>query len=57
VLSILSYLFCCVLLQGEVGTVFELPDRKARGFLVPIFLKWLLPEHTHKVSGEIPVRT
>jgi hypothetical protein len=39
------------------GVVFELLDRKARGFLVPIALKRLLPEHVYKVFGEMSVMT
>jgi hypothetical protein len=39
------------------GNTFELSDQKARGFLVPIVLKWLFPEHALNVFGEIPVRT
>jgi hypothetical protein len=39
------------------GVVLELPDRKARGFLVPIALKRLLPEHAYKVFSEMPVMT
>jgi hypothetical protein len=43
-------------LQGKAGVVLELPDQKAQGFLVPIALKQLFPEHVHKVFGQIPVR-
>jgi hypothetical protein len=57
VLLILSYLFCCGLLYGEAGIVLELPDQKARGFLVSRAFKRLLPEHVYKVFGEIPVTT
>jgi hypothetical protein len=39
---ILSYLFCCGLLQGEVCIILELPDQKAQNFLVPITLKHYL---------------
>jgi hypothetical protein len=39
------------------GLTLELPDRKARGFLVPFAFKRLYPEHAHKVFGEMPVRT
>jgi hypothetical protein len=47
----------CGLLQGEAGIIVELPDQKARGFLVQIALtQWFL-EHAHKVFGEMPVRT
>jgi hypothetical protein len=46
----------CGLLQGKVGITLELSDQKARGFLVPIALKRLFPEHAHKVFGEMSVR-
>jgi hypothetical protein len=39
------------------SVVLELPDRKARGFLVPIAFKRLLLEHAYKVFGEMYVRT
>jgi hypothetical protein len=57
VLLILSYLFCCELLQGEVGIVLELPDQNARVFLVPVALKRWFSIHARKVFGEMPVRT
>jgi hypothetical protein len=43
-------------LQVEAGIVLELPDKKARGFLVPIALNRLFPEHARKVFGEMSVR-
>jgi hypothetical protein len=43
--------------QVEASVVLELPDQKARGFLVQIALKWLFPEHARKVFGEMAVRT
>jgi hypothetical protein len=39
------------------GYTLELPDRKARGFLVLIAFKRLFFEHAHKLLGEISVRT
>jgi hypothetical protein len=45
------------IVAGEVGVVFELPDQKARGFLVLITLKLLPFEHACKVFGEMPLRT
>jgi hypothetical protein len=47
----------CELLQGKASITLELSDQKARGFLLPIVLKGLFPEHVHKMFGEIPVRT
>jgi predicted Na+-dependent transporter len=47
----------CGLLQGEAGIVFETSDQKTQGFLVLITLKWLFFKHTHKLFGEMPVRT
>jgi hypothetical protein len=38
------------------GNTLELPDQKARDFLVPIALKRLSPKHAHKVFGEMPIR-
>jgi hypothetical protein len=45
-----------VLLQGEAGIILELPDRKARGFIVLIAFKRLFPERAHQVFGEMSVR-
>jgi hypothetical protein len=53
----LSYQFWFGLLQEEAGCVLELPNKKARGFLVPIAFKRLFTEHVRKVFGEMPVRT
>jgi hypothetical protein len=47
----------CGLLQVKPGCVLELPDQKARGFLVLIALKRLFLEHGHKLFGEMSVRT
>jgi hypothetical protein len=47
----------CGLFQGESRSCLELSDQNARGFLILIALKRLLPEHARKVFGEIPVRT
>jgi hypothetical protein len=44
------------LLQDVPGIILELPDQKARGFLVLIALKWLFLEHARKVFDEMPVR-
>jgi hypothetical protein len=44
-------------LQGGSRCCLELPDQKARGFLVSIAFKQLFPEHARKLFGEIPVRT
>jgi hypothetical protein len=55
--SILSYPFWCGLLQGEAGVVLELPDQKARVFLVLIALTRRFPEHARKLFDEMPVRT
>jgi hypothetical protein len=41
----------------EAGHVLELPDQKARVFLVLIALTWWILKHAHKVFGEMPVRT
>jgi hypothetical protein len=49
--------FVCGLLQEDGGVVLELPDSKARGFLVFIVLKWLFTEHARKVFGEMLMRT
>jgi hypothetical protein len=57
VLLISSYLFCCELLQGEVGIVLELPDQKARVFSVPIAVTRWFPKHVRRVLGEMSVRT
>jgi hypothetical protein len=46
-----------ILIADEIGVVLELPDQKARGFLVLNVLKQLLPEHAHKVFDEMSVRT
>jgi hypothetical protein len=44
-------------LHVNVGCVLELPDQKARVILVLITLmRWFL-EHTHKVFGEMSMRT
>jgi hypothetical protein len=43
--------------REEAGLTHELPDRKARGFRVPITLKWLFPVHARKLFGEMSVRT
>jgi hypothetical protein len=43
------------LLHDEASVVLELPDQKARCFLVLIAFKWLLLEQTRKVFGEITV--
>jgi hypothetical protein len=51
------FLIDCGLLQVKPGCVLELPDQKARGFLVLIALNRLFLEHAHKVFGEMPVRT
>jgi hypothetical protein len=40
----------------KAGVVLELLDHNARGFLVPIALKRLFPEHARQVFGEISVR-
>jgi hypothetical protein len=40
-----------------VGIVLELPDQKARGFLILISLKRLFFEHARKIFGEMFVRT
>jgi hypothetical protein len=37
------------------GDTLELPDQKARGFLVSIALKQLFPEHAYKIFGEMSV--
>jgi hypothetical protein len=47
----------CVMLQVKPGCILELPDQKARGFLVLIALERLFLKHAHKVFGEIPMRT
>jgi hypothetical protein len=39
------------------SNILELPDQKARYFLVLIALKRLFPKHAHKVFGEMSVRT
>jgi hypothetical protein len=39
-----------------VGIALELSDQKARGFLVPIALKWSFLEHVCKVFDEISMR-
>jgi hypothetical protein len=52
--------FCgvvCESLQEQAGVILELPDQKARGFLVLIAFKRLFSEHAHKMFGEMPVRT
>jgi hypothetical protein len=49
--------FCVECVQGEAGVVLELPDQKTRGFLVPIALNRLFPEHSRKVFGKMPMRT
>jgi hypothetical protein len=41
----------------RLGVIFELSDKKARGFLVLIALNRLLPEHACKMFGEMLVRT
>jgi hypothetical protein len=46
-----------IIAETHPGYTLELPDRKARGFLVLIALKRLFPEHTHRVFGEMSVRT
>jgi hypothetical protein len=38
------------------GFILELPDQKARGFIVEIDLPWF-PERAHQVFGEMLVRT
>jgi hypothetical protein len=47
----------CGLLQDKVGITLELPDQKARDFLVQIALKLFFTEYVHKVFREIHVRT
>jgi hypothetical protein len=47
----------CESLQVETGIILELSDRKARGFLVLNALKRLFFEYTHKLFGEMTVRT
>jgi hypothetical protein len=37
--------------------ILDLSDQKAQDFLVLIVLKWLFPEHVHKVFSEMPVST
>jgi hypothetical protein len=51
------FLIDCGLLQVKPGCILELPDQKARGFLVLIALERLFLKHAHKVFGEIPMRT
>jgi hypothetical protein len=41
----------------EVGHLLELPDQKARVFLVLIALTRWFSEHTRKVFDEMPVMT
>jgi hypothetical protein len=51
-------LFCVwIIVRTHPGNILELPDHKARGFLVSIALNWLLLKHAHKVFSEMPVRT
>jgi hypothetical protein len=45
------------LLQDKAGVILDLPDQKARCFLVLIVFKWLLLEHTRKVFGEMTKMT
>jgi hypothetical protein len=47
----------CGLLQVKPGCILELPDQKARVFLVLITLKRLFPEHAQKLFGEMLERT
>jgi hypothetical protein len=39
----------CGLLQGGSRSCLELLDQKARGFLVFLALKWMFPEHVHRL--------
>jgi hypothetical protein len=50
---------CCMWIVAgtRLGVIFELSDKKARGFLVSIALNRLLPEHVCKMFGEMLVRT
>jgi hypothetical protein len=60
VCSCARLIFSCLvrLLLQMFNLVFlELSDKKVRGFLVLIALKWLPHEQAHKVFGEIPVMT
>jgi hypothetical protein len=45
---------CC---REKPGHVLELPDQKARDFLVLIVFKRLFLKHAHKVFDEMLVRT
>jgi hypothetical protein len=49
--------FECEYLQVKVGCVLELPDQKAREFLVLIAFKLLFPEHARKVFDKMSVMT
>jgi hypothetical protein len=42
-------------MQGEAGVILELPDRKARDFIVQISLSRCFSEYTHQVFGEMSV--
>jgi hypothetical protein len=45
------------LLQVKADFILSYWIKKAQGFIVPIALKRLLPEHAHKVFDEIHVGT
>jgi hypothetical protein len=47
----------CVRFGAMFDVIFELPDQRARGFLILFTLKQLFPEHVYKMFGEITVRT
>jgi hypothetical protein len=46
-----------ILAGARSDIVLEVLDQKTRGFLMLIALKRLISEHTHKLFGEISVRT
>jgi hypothetical protein len=47
----------CARFGAMFDVIFELPDQRARGFLILFAFKQLFPEHVYKVFGEITVRT
>jgi hypothetical protein len=56
-----SFDFCSngvwIILGTRLDLTLELPDQRARGFLVPFALKRLFPQHIHMLFGEMSMRT
>jgi hypothetical protein len=46
-----------IVAESRLVYTLELPDQKARGFLISTALEELFPEHVRKVFGEMTVRT